>query len=231
MRCQPDYEDTTWLEPGGPFHARILVTYTCDVRPSPRAQQVIRDWVERGGRMVALHGTSSSLDQTAEGWAAPRDCPAVDRHARLAVHRPPTDRARISSRTSHPTTGSSTASRPSRPPTSCTSTSTPTGRRSFPLLQTTYRGDARGFAEADWNDTDPDHLVMYLRPLGAGGVLYNTLGHCRGHYDMVPLEGLLPERRSLRVGSASVPRVAPALVALGARRDVVTRTIKGARWT
>ncbi len=42
VRCQPDFEDTTWLEPGGPFQARILVTYTCDVRPSPRAQQVIR---------------------------------------------------------------------------------------------------------------------------------------------------------------------------------------------
>ena len=27
---------------------------------------------------------------------------------------------------------------------------------------------------------------MYLRPLGDGAVLYNTLGHCRGHYDMVP---------------------------------------------
>ena len=28
---------------------------------------------------------------------------------------------------------------------------------------------------------------MYLRPLGDGAVLYNTLGHCRGHYDMVPV--------------------------------------------
>ncbi len=29
---------------------------------------------------------------------------------------------------------------------------------------------------------------MYLRPLGDGAVLYNTLGHCRSHYDMVPLK-------------------------------------------
>ena len=28
---------------------------------------------------------------------------------------------------------------------------------------------------------------MYLRELGDGAVLYNTLGHCRGHYDMVPV--------------------------------------------
>ena len=26
---------------------------------------------------------------------------------------------------------------------------------------------------------------MYRRPLGRGCVLYLTLGHCRGHYDMV----------------------------------------------
>ena len=61
-----------------------------------------------------------------------------------------------------------------------------------PLLQTSYRGNARGFVESDWNACDPDHLVMYLRPLGEGGVLYNTLGHCRGHYDMVPLKPYYP---------------------------------------
>jgi type 1 glutamine amidotransferase len=61
-----------------------------------------------------------------------------------------------------------------------------------PLLQTSYQGSARGFAESDWTATDPDHLVMYLRPLGRGAVLYNTLGHCRGHYDMVPLRDYYP---------------------------------------
>jgi hypothetical protein len=28
---------------------------------------------------------------------------------------------------------------------------------------------------------------MYLHPFGAGEVLYLTLGHCRGKYDMRPL--------------------------------------------
>ena len=85
---------------------------------------------------------------------------------------------------------------------------------------TTYQGDARGFAEGDWTDADPDHLVMYLRPLGDGAVLYNTLGHCRGHYDMVPLDDYYPNvdrcswelpvfyellRRSLRWAAASRP--------------------------
>ena len=61
-----------------------------------------------------------------------------------------------------------------------------------PLLHTVYQGTANGFAESDWTQSDPQHLVMYLRPLGEGGVLYNTLGHCRGHYDMVPVKDYWP---------------------------------------
>ena len=34
---------------------------------------------------------------------------------------------------------------------------------------------------------------MYLRPLGSGAVLYNTLGHCRGHYDMAPMVPYYPK--------------------------------------
>jgi type 1 glutamine amidotransferase len=61
-----------------------------------------------------------------------------------------------------------------------------------PLLHTTWQGVAKGFVEADWTTTDPTHLVMYLRPLGEGAVLYNTLGHCRGHFDMVPVMDYYP---------------------------------------
>ena len=61
-----------------------------------------------------------------------------------------------------------------------------------PLLHTHYRGDARGFAEADWSDADR-HMVSYLRPLGSGAVLYNPLGHCRGHWDMQPLVDYYPQ--------------------------------------
>ena len=34
---------------------------------------------------------------------------------------------------------------------------------------------------------------MYLHGYGAGEVLYLTLGHCRGRYDMQPLMETLPE--------------------------------------
>ena len=61
------------------------------------------------------------------------------------------------------------------------------------LLHTDWNGDARGFVESDWNNDDKRRLVMYLRPLGNGCVLYNTLGHCRGHYDMRPVTDYYPK--------------------------------------
>jgi type 1 glutamine amidotransferase len=36
---------------------------------------------------------------------------------------------------------------------------------------------------------------MYLRPLGEGQVLYLTLGHCTGKYDMQPLMEVAPVTR------------------------------------
>jgi type 1 glutamine amidotransferase len=34
--------------------------------------------------------------------------------------------------------------------------------------------------------------VLYLRRVGRGEVLYNTLGHCRGRYDMRPIMDVYP---------------------------------------
>src|SRR5262249_37811479 len=41
--------------------SKFLVTYTCDVRPTEGEQRAIRKWVERGGRLLALHGTKGAL--------------------------------------------------------------------------------------------------------------------------------------------------------------------------
>ena len=57
VRVQPDYEDAEAFASGS-----ILVSYTCNVRPSVAAQTTIRSWVEDGGRWVALHGTNAALD-------------------------------------------------------------------------------------------------------------------------------------------------------------------------
>ena len=172
VRVQPDYEDTTGIE-----QSSILVSYTCDVRPSEKAQTDIRSWVENGGRWVALHGTNAALTLGGpNGVDAPRCFQSwAD------------------------TLGSQfVANTPIQPYT--VQVSDPNhwlvaGIESFDtddelylseyanrdalhgLLHTTWQGDAKGFVEADWTNCDPTHLVMYLRDLGQGSILYNTLGH------------------------------------------------------
>ena len=49
-----------------------------------------------------------------------------------------------------------------------------------------------GFVEDDWPGEEP-RLVMYLNRVGSGEVLYLTLGHCRGRYDMRPLMDEYPK--------------------------------------
>jgi type 1 glutamine amidotransferase len=191
VRVQPDYEDTTPFESGATFPAEILVTYTCDVRPSPRAQHVLHDWVEAGGRWVALHGTSSALDKTPDGWAAPDSLPLfVDTLGSQFVAHPPIQPYTVVNVA--PEHWLVAGVKPFEATDELYLNRYPDRGALTPLLQTSYRGDARGFVDGDWNDRDTDHLVMYLRPLGDGGVLYNTLGHCRGHYDMVPLKQYYP---------------------------------------
>jgi hypothetical protein len=60
----------------------------------------------------------------------------------------------------------------------------------IPLLEARWSGTTRGFADAEWPDDEP-RLVLYRRPLGAGEVVYFTLGHCRSHWDMTdpPFDG------------------------------------------
>ncbi|MBM3827337.1 MAG: ThuA domain-containing protein [Actinobacteria bacterium] len=187
VRVQPDYEDVD-----GITSAEILVSYTCDVRPSENAQRAVRAWVEDGGRWVALHGTNAALTLGGpHGVESPRIFPlwAETLGSQFVAH-PPIQPYTVS------------VSDPSHWLVS--------GIESFdtddelylseyadraalkPLLHTTWQGQAAGFAEDDWTTGDPTHLVMYLRDLGRGAILYNTLGHCRGHYDMKPVLDYYP---------------------------------------
>lgn len=186
VRVQPDYEDTSALGT-----ATMLVSYTCAVRPSLHAQKAIRQWVHNGGRWVALHGTSTVLDPSPLGWVAPRDVPLwADTLGSQFVAHPPIEPYPV--RNVAPEHWLVAGIDDFEAADELYLNDYPDRAALIPLLQTTFRGTARGFAEHDWTACDPDHLVMYLRPLGRGAVLYNTLGHCRGHYDMVPVKDYYP---------------------------------------
>ena len=42
--------------------ADLLISYTCDVRPTAAEQDALASFVSRGGRWLALHGTHSAID-------------------------------------------------------------------------------------------------------------------------------------------------------------------------
>jgi uncharacterized protein len=53
------------------------------------------------------------------------------------------------------------------------------------LLETECTEPGTGFVEAA--DAPGTHPVFYIKEHGKGAVLYLTLGHCRGHYDLQPM--------------------------------------------
>jgi len=168
--------------------ADFLVTYTCDVRATEAEQQALADFVAAGGRWLALHGTNSVMEFTKQGVSAPRTHPLLMQTlgSQFIAH-PPVGKFRV------------TVSQPDHPLVAGIGDfevedelylSELHGEREV-LLETRFGGKAPGFVEADWPDDAP-RPVMYLRRVGRGAVLYNTLGHCRGRYDMRPLMDVYP---------------------------------------
>jgi uncharacterized protein len=145
--------------------ADIFISYTCDVVPSLSAQEALRNWVEAGGRWYGLHGTNSILRPQPSGlWAAPRWAP---------LHME--------------TLGSQFIA---HPPIAPYLYLMETHGKLEVLLETEFGGDGTGFVEHKWEKQK--HPVFYIHTLGKGAVLYLTLGHCRGHYDLQPLADWWP---------------------------------------
>jgi uncharacterized protein len=178
VKVAADYEDVATLT-----SASVLISYTCDVRPSIEAQQAIRSWVEQGGRWMALHGTNAALERTDPTWSAPRMFPVwADTLGSQFVAHPPIVPYPV--QVADPTHWLVEGITEFDTDDELYVMDYPNRDVLRPLLHTHWQGIARGFAESDWTTGPDEHLIMYLRPLGAGGVLYNTLGHCRGHWDM-----------------------------------------------
>lgn len=191
VKVAADYEDT-----GSIADTSLLISYTCDVRPSEAAQTAIRSWVENGGRWLALHGTNSALDlPRSNGVEAPRCFPswAETLGSQFVAHPPIQPYAVEVTDPSHWLVAGLQTFTTDDELYLCEFHD----RASLhPLLHTRWSGDAKGFAEHDWSLETAgmdEHLVMYLRELGQGAILYNTLGHCRGHYDMKPVVPFYPK--------------------------------------
>lgn len=169
--------------------ADFLITYTCDVMPPIDVQEALRDWVRDGGRWYALHGTNSVLRLFDNGlYGAPRWAPLMmETLGTQFIAHPPIAPYRVEvADADHPLTAGIA-------PFETTDELYLMERHGdlHVLLDTAFAGEATGFDEHQW--AEDRHPVLYIKAQGKGAVLYNTLGHCRGHYDMQPFLDWWPQ--------------------------------------
>ncbi|MFT7646979.1 MAG: type 1 glutamine amidotransferase [Candidatus Poriferisodalaceae bacterium] len=165
--------------------ADFLITYTCDLRPTPEEEAALAAFVSSGGRWIALHATNAILDFGPDGVRCSREYDSfMDTMGSRFVAHPSIEpyEVRVSDPT-HPLVA---------------------GIEPFlatdelylceyhgdihPLLETSFTGTFKsGYIENEWPDEEP-RLVAYTHPVGDGEVLYITLGHCCGTHDMRPLQ-------------------------------------------
>ena len=169
-----DYAATDRLE-----QCRFLVTYTCDLLPTSQEFVAIRRWLERGGKWLALHGTNSILSFTDRGVDCPDDRPDVmDVLGSRFVAHPPIGPFKVEVVDGDHPLSHGIEDFEVVDELYLSQTTAPI----HVLMQTHFAGEATGFTRSDWPDTVVP--ILYTRDLGAGRIVYNTLGHCRGHYDL-----------------------------------------------
>ena len=198
------FEDYACAEHGGALEqADLLITYTCDVRPTDAQQRGLSSFVSHGGRWLALHATNSALDPpaqfgTGEPFGTPRAFPMMAEvlGSQFVAHPPIQPYVVQVTDPDHPLVrGISPFAVDDE--LYCSELHGPLEV----LLYTQFTGQCTGFAESDWLD-DSRRPVLYLKPTGDGTVCYFTLGHCRGPLDM---QDFLPEYPKVERGSWDVP--------------------------
>jgi type 1 glutamine amidotransferase len=205
-----DFRDTELIDASD-----FLVTYTCDVRPTETEQRCVADWLRRGGRWFALHGTNATFEFApaevggtfiSDAISTPRVFPlwAKMLGSQFLAH-PPIQPYRVEAADpAHPLVA---GIEPFDASDELYLSEFHDREELVPLLQTRWSGTAEPFVEAAWLDDEP-RLVAYLRRFGAGAVFYFTLGHCRGHYDMEPQMAYYPK---VQRGSWEVPQMTEML--------------------
>lgn len=183
VRVFEDYSNTPAIR-----ESDFLVTYTCDVIPSLEEQEALRKYLDDGGRWYALHGTNSILRFLASGKVdSPRWAPHfMETLGSQFVAHPPIRPYQVQ------------ITQPNHPLVKGISPFETTDEEYLVetygeldvMLHTDFEGEATGFVEDKWEKRR--HPIFYQKTFGKGAVLYLTLGHCRGHYDMQPLMDFYP---------------------------------------
>lgn len=167
----------------------FLITYTCNLVPSEDEQLALRDYVASGKRWFALHGTNSILEFLADGRVnSPEIAPVfMETLGTQFIAHPPImpytvniadpDHELVKGINEFETDDELYLSR--------------IHGDLHILLDTRFTGKTPNWVEEQWDDDNP-RPVYYINKVGSGEVLYLTLGHCRGHYDMQPMIDYYP---------------------------------------
>ena len=167
---------------------RFLVSYTCDLMPTETETRAIRAWVEGGGKWLALHGTNSILVFTESGLVdAPDTRPDMMEMlgTQFKAHPPIGPFAvEVVNRDHELTRGIDDFEVVDELYLSHTTSAIDT------LMQTHFEGEAIGFVDGQWPKTAVP--ILYTRDIGKGRIVYNALGHCRGHHDLPGMADFYP---------------------------------------
>jgi hypothetical protein len=191
--CAGDFDDVGTLDD----HVGVVL-YTCDLMPTDEQAERLEAFVARGGRLFALHATNAPIDFT--------DGPAVEADGiRIpGLVKPPADdvapvfmkllgsrfRAHLAYQpftvnvVNHHheiTRGLADFEIADEP-----YIATMLDDSAEVLLTARYKGDAPGYVLGHWPD-DPPRPQLYVKRHGSGAVLYTTLGHACGRFDLRPM--------------------------------------------
>jgi len=184
VRCvvREDFSDVDAIA-----RADVVIAYTCDVRPTEEQSAALRARVAAGGRLLALHATNSALDAPAPGGERMFTLPHVS----------PEFSTLLGSRfLAHPKIGPVyiEVCQPHDPLVRGVGSFTTTdevyvcewGVDIDVILDTALTGPCPGFPPAGI-EVGARLPVLYRRTEGRGSVVYFTLGHCRGRFDVQDL--------------------------------------------
>ena len=163
--------------------ADFIITYTCDVMPTPEQTERLCEHMRSGGKWFALHGTNSILRFLEDGRVdAPRENePFMELMGSQFLSHPPIAPYDVEvTDPEHPLVAGIPTFSVDDELYLCVQH----GEQKT-LLHTRWTGETEAFVDKDWHE-DEIRPCMYLHPYGGGEVLYLTLGHCRGKYDMQP---------------------------------------------
>jgi type 1 glutamine amidotransferase len=171
---------------------RTLITYTCDLCPTLDQQKGLQTWLQAGGRWLALHATNALIGFVNGKADTPDRAPLFMTllGSRFIAHPAITKfTVRVADPT-HPLVAGLTDFEAEDEPYYCEYTGSP-----HVLLEASYNQPSTGYVRSDYGTDRASHPQMYLHRVGDGEVLYLTLGHCCGKYDMRPLANEVPIHR------------------------------------